>query len=154
MKIRTGYPLFFLLILIVACQQKTPEQKYALPAEAITASDAANYIGEIKTVYGEVVGATYAWWFKGQPTYMNLDKSHPKQVFNVMIWGIDRQKFGRPPEDRFINKTICVTGLIEEENGIPQVVVSSPSQIQILKSPGREYMPDIARLSASTSPGW
>jgi len=136
MKIRAGHLLFFLLILIVACQQKAPEQKYTPPAKAIPASDAVNYIGEIKTVYGEVVWAKYYWWFRGQPTYMNLDESYPEQIFTVVIWGVDRQEFGMPPENRFKNKIICVTGLIEEESGIPQIVVSSPSQIQILKSSG------------------
>ncbi len=132
MKIRTGYPLFFLLILIVACQQKTPEQKYTPPAEAITASDAVNYIGEEKTVYGVVVKAEYYSWVRWQPTFINLDEPYPRQIFTVVIWGIDRQKFGIEPEDRFINKTICVTGLIEEKDGIPQVVVSYPSQIRII----------------------
>lgn len=138
MKIRAGYHLFLSLILIAACQQKTPEQKYDLPAEAITASDAVNCIGETKMVCGEVVRAVYYWWFRGQPTYIKLDKSHPKQILTVVIWGTDRQKFGIPPENRFINKTICVTGLIEEEDGIPQVIVSSPLQIKILAPSGRE----------------
>lgn len=138
MKIRVRYPLFLLLIAVFACQQKTAELKYTPPANAIAAAEASEHIDEVQTIYGLVAGGEYYSWVRWQPTFINLDEPQPNQIFTIVIWGIDRNKFGMPPEERFRDKMICVTGLIEEEGGIPQIIVSSPSQIQILSPSERE----------------
>ena len=132
MNIKTLYRLLFLLIAVSACKQKTVELEFTPPANAIAAAEAVEHIGEERTVYGLVVRAEYYSWVRWQPTFINLDEPQPDQIFTVVIWGIDREKFGIPPEDRFMDKMISVTGLIEEESGVPQIEVSSPSQIQIL----------------------
>jgi DNA/RNA endonuclease YhcR with UshA esterase domain len=41
-----------------------------------------------------------------------------------------RANFPRPPETYYLGRTICVTGLIEEYNGIPQIEVKTPDQIE------------------------
>ncbi len=138
MNIRTVYHLLFLLIAVSACKQKTVELDVTPPANALTAAEAVEHIGEEQSVYGLVVRTEYFSWVRWQPTFINLDESFPNQIFTVVIWGVDREKFGIPPEERFMDKMICVTGLIEEEGGIPQIEVSSPSQIQILATSGGE----------------
>ena len=42
------------------------------------------------TVCGIVASAHYAASSKGQPTFVNLDKPYPNQIFTVLIWGSDR----------------------------------------------------------------
>ena len=96
----------------------------------LTSSQAKNHIGERATVCGNVVSAHYAARTKGNPTFLNLDEPYPKQIFTILIWGSDRPKFG-DPENTYANKKVCVTGVIKDYRGVPEVVAEQPSQIEI-----------------------
>lgn len=98
----------------------------------LTTAEARNHIGERATVCGNVVSTHYAVRTKGSPTFLNLDEPYPKQVFTILIWGSDRVKFG-DPEAKYGNKKVCVTGLIKDYRGAPEVVVGQPSQIEVQK---------------------
>ncbi len=97
--------------------------------DTITSEDAAKFIGQQKTVCGMVASSHYAARSKGQPTFINLDKPYPNQVFTVLIWGSDRGKFQRPPEEMYAGKEVCVTGMIKTYQGRPEIIVGHPSQI-------------------------
>lgn len=106
------------------------------PAQAqkkITPMEAKDHIGDSATVCGSVVTTRYAASTKGQPTFLNLEKPYPNQVFTVVIWANDRSKFGKP-EEEYKSKQICVTGKISEYRAVPQIVATEPSQIRIEKS--------------------
>jgi hypothetical protein len=103
----------------------------AIAQETITAQDAAKYIGQQKTVCGTVASAHYAAKVKGQPTFVNLDKPYPNQIFTALIWGSDRSKFEKPPETLYSGKEICVTGMIQSYQGRAEIVVKEPAQIKI-----------------------
>ncbi len=100
--------------------------------KSITANDAAKHIGEVQTVCGIVVGTKFASQSKKQPTFINLDKAYPNQVFTIVIWGSDRGKFPEPPEDYYQGKKICVKGMIKAFRGKPEIIVNDPSQISIV----------------------
>jgi len=99
----------------------------------ITAADADKYIGQTKTVCGEVASATYAARSRGQPTFLNLDQPYPNHIFTIVIWGSNRRKFKNPPETFFKGKSVCVTGVIDTYRGKPQIIVHDPSQIVVKK---------------------
>src|ERR1700730_4623752 len=87
-----------------------------LPIQAqkkLTAVEAKDHVGETATVCGNVVSTRYATSTKGRPTFLNLDKPYPDQVFTIVIWGSDSDKFRRP-EVEYSEKRICVTGKIVE----------------------------------------
>jgi hypothetical protein len=65
---------------------------------------------------------------RGQPTFLNLDAPYPDQIFTILIWGSERSKFGTPERD-YAGKSLCVTGLIQDYRGTPEIVVRSPAQI-------------------------
>lgn len=97
---------------------------------SISASEAKNHVGESATVCGKVASAHYAMTSRGKPTFLNLDRAYPSQIFTVMIWGSDRPKFGAP-EVTFNGRTICVTGEITLYRGSPETVAHEPSQIKV-----------------------
>jgi hypothetical protein len=100
------------------------------PIDAINWDEAKNHIGERTTVYGTVVDTRWASGSSGKPTFLNMGNPYPDpDRFTVVIWGDNRGKFSQPPEDYYDGKTIYVTGLIEEYNGVPEIEVTSPSQI-------------------------
>ncbi len=102
----------------------------ALSQKTLTASEAKDHIGEQATVCGKVVSTGYAENSRGKPTFLNLDKPYPEQIFTVVIWDSDRSKFG-DPETAYRGKHVCVTGKITAFKGVPEIVASEPSQLKI-----------------------
>ena len=122
----SAYFVLILFAFLIWASDSIAQQEYVNPI------DAHKYIGMEKTVCGTVASATYAVRTKGRPTFLNLDQPYPKQIFTVLIWGSDRNKFQNPPETSFRGKRICVTGIVEDYRGKSEIVVRSPDQI-ILK---------------------
>ena len=117
--------------------QQPPTTESPLPEETpsvtggIRWDEACDHIGERTTVCGTVVSATWATGSKGKPTFLNIGAPYPDpDRFTVIIWGDYRGNFSQPPEDYYSGKTICVTGLIIEYQGIAEIEVKTPSQIQ------------------------
>jgi DNA/RNA endonuclease YhcR with UshA esterase domain len=102
----------------------------ALSQKNLTAAEAKDHLGETTTVCGSVVSTRYASSMKGQPTFLNLDKPYPNQVFTVVIWGTNLSKFGTP-ETGYKGKRVCVTGKITEYRGAPEIIADDPKQIRI-----------------------
>jgi hypothetical protein len=104
---------------------------YPLSAQdSITAAHAREHIGQFERVCGTVASTHFAFRSKGRPTFLNLGQPYPNEVFTVVIWDRDREKFGSP-ETIYRNKNICVTGTISVYRGMPEIIASSRDQITI-----------------------
>jgi hypothetical protein len=89
---RAKVELPILIILVVLAVSAAQAQK------PLTAAEAKNHVGEKATICGNVVSTHYAASTRGSPTFINLDKPYPDQIFTALIWGSDRPKFGDPEE--------------------------------------------------------
>jgi hypothetical protein len=96
----------------------------------ISSLQARNHIGEYSKVCGLVASTHFANRSRGAPTFINLDQPYPNQVFSAVIWIEDRRKFGSP-EQRFADREICVSGVIQMYRGIPEIILRTPSQVEI-----------------------
>ena len=96
--------------------------------KSIQAADAKDHIGERATVCGQVASTHFAERSKGEPTFINLDKPYPNQIFTILIWGSERAKFG-DPERTYSGKHVCVTGRIASYRGVAEIIAYEPSQI-------------------------
>jgi hypothetical protein len=96
----------------------------------LTAAEAKDHVGERAMVCGQVVSTRYADKSKGQPTFLNLDKPYPNDIFTILIWGSNRSKFGEP-EKTYQDKPVCATGVIRSYRGTPEIEASEASQIEI-----------------------
>lgn len=85
----------------------------------IPASEAAKHVGERVTVCGSIAGEHTAASSRGTPTFINLDRPYPNQVFTLLIWGDDQGKVGAVPK----TGRICATGFITEYRGSPEIVL-------------------------------
>jgi len=100
----------------------------------ISASEAKDFAGEMKTVCGEVVST-----FASQNIVLNIDKPFPRQIFTVVITRASfeaifgRGPFEEPPEQQYLDNQICVSGLIvlSLSTGVPQIEVTEPDQISV-----------------------
>src|SRR5690348_7100089 len=89
--------------------------------KAYSASEAKEHVGESAAVCGTVESTHWARSSRGSPTFINLDKAYPNQIFTVLIWGSDRPKFGDPERD-YKGKHICIRGDIRDYKGVPEIV--------------------------------
>lgn len=105
----------------------------AFASHTITAAQARDHIGETETVCGYVASSHFSIRSPSKPTFLDLDKPYPHQIFTIVIWGSDRAKFGRP-ETEYLRKDICVTGRIKLNRGVPETVAESPIQIRVRQS--------------------
>jgi hypothetical protein len=112
--------LFGALLLAISCP--------ALAEVQLTAVQAKSHVGEKAKVCGTVASAKYLPRSKGMPTFLNLDKPFPDQIFTAVIWGHDRPRFPTPPES-WGGSIICVSGFITSYRDVPEIIVNHPSQI-------------------------
>lgn len=116
---------------ITPVQEKVPEVIEKETPKAILWNEAKYHIGDRVTVYGTVVGTRYASSSNGKPTFLNIGRDYPDpNRFTVVIWGRCRPNFSSSPEAYYRGKTIYVTGLITEYDGVAQIEVCYPYQIQ------------------------
>jgi hypothetical protein len=113
----------FLLAMLVAASGAMAD------STRIAASEAINRVGQVATVCGHVASARYAQDTNGSPTFLNLDRPYPNQVFTAVIWGKDRAAFPYAPES-LSGHQVCVAGKIQLYRDTPEIIVLAPSQIQ------------------------
>jgi hypothetical protein len=99
----------------------------AYSQDAITTEEAPKFLGLQRTVCGNVVSSHHDARLEGQPTFMDLDKPYPYEIFTVLIWGSSEGEFEKP--EMYAGKEVCVTGLIKRYHGHPLIEVDQPSQI-------------------------
>jgi hypothetical protein len=109
-------------VAVVGSSGYAAEKRYG-PDEAI------NHVGERATVCGDVVSANFVTNMQEQPTFLNLAKRYPNEVFTAVIWGVDRARFDYAPEN-LQGASICVSGEITTYRGIAQIIVRTPDQIR------------------------
>lgn len=120
MKSRTLLSCTLVALLLDACS--------ASGAGGLTAAQAAKHVGERATVCGTVASSHYADASEGQPTFINLDKPWPDQVFTIVIFGDYRARFPSPPDTW--RGRVCVTGKITSYHGKPEMKVFDPAQVR------------------------
>lgn len=102
----------------------------AVAESAVSPAEAIRHVSKSATVCGRVASAHFAAASRGTPTFLNLDKPYPQQVFTVVIWGSSRPRFSYRPE-KLDGQNVCVTGIINSYRGKAQIEVSDPSQLQV-----------------------
>ena len=103
------------------------------PADQISAYQASDYVGERAEVCGEVASADHVTGIGGAPTFINLERAHPDQIFTIVIWEDYRRNWSTPPEELYANRNICVTGTVELHEGVPQIEARQPDRIDLIR---------------------
>jgi hypothetical protein len=95
-------------------------------AQSLTTAQAKAHEGENATVCGTIAGERTSTTSRGEPTFINLDSAYPKQVFTILVWGDDQKSVGDLPPS---GSHVCVTGLIKDYRGVPEIEVKTKDQI-------------------------
>ncbi len=116
-----------LVLLLIYCSAHS--QKFL--TDTITPLQAKKFVGQEVCVCGKVVSTHFVANSKTGPTYINLDKKYPQQIFTLMIFGADRKNFSYKPEEFLQGKNICVKGKVTEYKGLPQIIATKQIQVGI-----------------------
>ena len=98
-----------------------------------TVFEAHEIVGEEAVVCGQVMQVATPKGIRGNPTYINMGARYPNHPFTVVIWGRDAMKFPMGTLKSYEGKQISVTGLVEEYQGKPQIVVKEVEQIVVIE---------------------
>ena len=107
-----------LLVLLVFAFPLVP-----ICAQSISATDAKSHEGEKATVCGTITGVHTATTSPGSPTFIDFERPYPNQPFVALIWQRDQSGVGKIPNAG----NLCVTGLITDYRGKPEIVLHNTS---------------------------
>lgn len=122
-----GALAFMLAIGAPLCSVATAESPIG-PDEGrpqVTVADAAKVIGKIAFVCGPVASVEQ----RGRVTLLMFGG---EQDFKVAVYEQSRDRFDKPLDEMYQGKLVRVRGLVDTFREVPQIVVSDPSQIEII----------------------
>jgi hypothetical protein len=99
-------------------------------AASLTPDEATGHVGETATVCGTIASTTYAAQAPMAPTFLDIGRPYPNQIFSAIIFGNDRPKCG-VPESSLRDKSVCVTGEIFLYQGAPKMMLRDQSQLSV-----------------------
>ena len=99
----------------------------SLAQEVVSYVDAGKYAGQTRTVEGTIVGTDRS---SSNTVFLNFHDPY-KGYFTVVIFSSDLSKFTFDPEKVYLHTEVRVTGQIQLYQGAPEIIVRSPSQIEV-----------------------
>lgn len=100
------------------------------PVQEININDITKHIGDSVKLCTKVYSTRYFESVQNKPTVLDVNPSHVSKL-NIIIWEQDRKNFPTAPETLYNNKEVCVIGVVQSYNNIPQIVVRNRDQISI-----------------------
>jgi len=94
--------------------------------DVISWREAAEYYGQTRAVEGKIVASNNT----GKVCFLNFHKDW-RRHFTAVIFASDFDRFPAHPEEYYLNRVVRVKGLIKEYRGKPEIILKSPSQIEI-----------------------
>jgi DNA/RNA endonuclease YhcR with UshA esterase domain len=113
---------------VVTAQPPTTERPKWTSSDSgvVSWQDAGRYVGQVKTVEGTVVRTHRS----ASAIFLNFHDPY-QGYFYVVIFQSDWASFKCTPESFYKGREVRVTGLIKMYQGSPEIIVSSPTQIEV-----------------------
>lgn len=99
----------------------------------LNAYQAQENIGKYCTICGKVASTKFVENNKTNPTYLNIDKAFPNQIFTVLIPQEIRSFLGYKPENTLQDKEICIFGKVTQYKGVPQITLNKKEDLKIIE---------------------
>ncbi len=97
----------------------------------INVKDIRNHIGDSVKFCSKVYKTRYFEGSADGPTLLDVQANFSDPVVNVVILEKDRQNFNGAPEVKYLNKDVCISGVVTLRNNIPYLVVHDRKQIAV-----------------------
>ncbi len=103
----------------------------AAQPKSITPEEAAKHIGDTVTVCGKIFGGRYFDQSAKKITLLNMGAAYPKSPLTIVIDEDNRKNFSSAPEDFYNGKNICITGVVKEFKGKPQIFIAKEADVLV-----------------------
>ena len=103
----------------------------SLFAETLAANQAKHHIGEYHTVCGHVAEVKHL----RKRVVMNMGQCYPNEDVYGLVWNdkADYVQSGVGLLDNLAGQQICITGVIKDYKGHANIMISSPSELKVVK---------------------
>ena len=102
--------------------------------KSIDLRDVGKYVGDSVMFTCKVYGTRYFDAMDDAPTLLDVNDSYAARPVNIVIWKRDLNHFNNDPALMYRNKEVCVRGVVQMINSIPQIVIHDRRQVSV-KSP-------------------
>ncbi len=99
----------------------------------ITPDEAAKHIGDSVTVCGKIFGGKYFDRGENKITLLNMGAAYPQSPLTIVIEADSRKNFNNKPEEFYAEKEVCITGIVKEFKGKPQIIITKETEITVQK---------------------
>ncbi|MDQ6609398.1 MAG: energy transducer TonB [Bacteroidota bacterium] len=100
----------------------------------INLKDIAGHVGDSVQFCTKIYNARYFETSINKPTVLDLQTDFADPLVNVVILDADRKNFNNVPEKLYIDKEVCISGLVALRNNTPYILLHDKAQIK-LRSP-------------------
>jgi hypothetical protein len=102
----------------------------------IEVKDIHRYVGDSVEFCSKVYKSRYFSTSAEGPTLLDVRADFSDPVVNVVILQKDRQKFDGEPEKKYLDKKVCISGVVSLRNSIPTLVLQNREQIKVNSTSG------------------
>jgi endonuclease/exonuclease/phosphatase family metal-dependent hydrolase len=110
--------------------------------------NARSVVGKLALVAGKVINVRKV----GRITFINFDDQRPRR-FEAAIFDDNIANFPKPPAEMYDGKIINIRGRVTLFQDRPQIIITSPEQIDVLDALPRESKSGIVKPRAPARPG-
>lgn len=142
--------LFFVGAVIFLLSQPAAAQKQAPIGDSegipvVTWDMADKVVGRKVVVGGKIVDVGHT----DRVHFLNFHESD-RNAFKLVIFKEAMEGFDKPLEELYLDKLITIRGIVTLYAGAPQIVVSTPDQIQVVSKLPKTFLPAFADVSVGS----
>ncbi len=108
--------------------EEHPRGEVEVTGDRISWKDAPKHVGEDVAVVGRIIRTKNI----GSVVFLNFHDDY-RTTLTAVIAEEHLADFPAPPEVTYMNRTILLRGKVSEHRGSPQIIVTSPDQIEIIE---------------------
>ena len=121
--------------------EELKKAKVVKTLKTVDVKDLASHVGDSVSFCSKVYHSRFFESSENKPTVLNLQSNFDDPLVNVVIMDEHRKNFPEALEKIYLNKDVCVSGVVTLRNNIPYVHVRSRDQIKVR---GKATLEDIA----------
>lgn len=97
----------------------------------INGREVAEHIGDSVQFCSKVYNTRYNATADGGQTTLQLQSGYSDPIVDVVIMPEDRSKFDNAPDAAFLNKEVCVNGVLVLRNDTPTLLIKNKGQLKL-----------------------
>ena len=104
------------------------------PLQQVNVKDITRHIGDSVMFCSKIYAARLYNSSENKPIVFDVQSNFTDPVINVVILEEDRKNFADAPDQAYLNKDVCISGVVTMRSNVPYIALHSREQLKV-KSP-------------------